>query len=174
MSITSSRSVMAAASRFDAPTGTIACRARSRALRRPTESRPPASTTVCTKPSDNVLPSDKIALPAKQVVVGEGSRCASRRQAAQLAALACGSPSISRVRSVRASIVARCTAVVVFPTPPLVFTTAYIIDNYLYRKLYSYYDKYFSKSQNMREILVKSPHRQSLSALFFHLMHGSQ
>jgi hypothetical protein len=50
------------------------------------------------------LASDKTAFLAKQVVVGEGSRCVTRRRAAQLAALACGSPSISNVRSVRASI----------------------------------------------------------------------
>jgi hypothetical protein len=66
-----------------------------------------------------------MALPDSRVVVGLGPCLSvSRRHSAQLAALGCVSPSIISVFPVRASMAAKWTDMVDFPTPPLVFTTA--------------------------------------------------
>src|ERR1035437_9101438 len=89
------------------------------------ESFPPASMTVLSNFSARSLPSSKIALPINLLVIGEGVRLLSRRHAAQADAEAWGSPSIRRHDPDRASQPARCTAIVVFPTPPFVLTMAY-------------------------------------------------
>jgi hypothetical protein len=74
-----------------------------------------------------------MAFPNRQTVVGlEVYLGFSLLHAAQLAALAWGSPSIKRALSWWESMTARWTAVVVFPTPPFVFTQAKIMASFFF------------------------------------------